>query len=74
MSVTLDSSYFNPGTILWLPRIDHVNDLATLARWNTVPEQCFGHPVLVLGDMNSTESVTVLIVRRPYLPNTVPLN
>ncbi|KAF2473607.1 uncharacterized protein BDR25DRAFT_386417 [Lindgomyces ingoldianus] len=53
-------SYFEPGTILWLPKRRDIL-CSYLESTNTVPNRCFGHPVLVLGVNSSNNSVYILI-------------
>ncbi|KAF2649178.1 hypothetical protein K491DRAFT_721900 [Lophiostoma macrostomum CBS 122681] len=59
----LSPSQFTPGTILWLPKQAHLEPSETLTAYHTVPERCFGHPVLVLtSDKHVTDNITILIL------------
>ena len=59
----LDSTYFVPGTILWLPRPKHIDNFDENEPYNTVPRTCHDHPLLVLNDGKGMDYVSVLIVR-----------
>ena len=50
-----------PGTILWLPKKDDINESLLLNI--KIDEGCFHHPVLVLFTDLSGRKATVLIVR-----------
>jgi hypothetical protein len=68
----LDSSHFIPGTVLWLPKQKDIYGFDGFDPYNTVPDKCFGHSVLVLGEEKHTNYVTILIVSLPYsLPRVV---
>ena len=62
----LPTSRFESGTILWLP---HVRRLPynTLYLGDTVPDDCFGHPVLFLATNPSDDAAWILIVRHTHL-------
>ncbi|CAI6332138.1 unnamed protein product [Periconia digitata] len=56
-------SHSTPGDILWLPKRRDVGDSdPRAASHNTVPQDCFGHPVLVIGEVDSKKTVAVLIL------------
>jgi len=63
----LDSSHFIPGTILWLPKQKDIDDFDELDPYNTIPDKCFGHSVLVLMEEKPINCVAILIVSVPYL-------
>ncbi|ORY19039.1 hypothetical protein BCR34DRAFT_595865 [Clohesyomyces aquaticus] len=58
----LAASHFNLGTILWLPKQKDIPDFDELHPHNTVPDRCFGHPILIIGLNKSTGCATVLIL------------
>src|SRR5436190_20388799 len=60
----LDISQFESGTILWLPKL---RDIIVVRFDTTVPNSCFGHPVLLLAVDSLNSSATILIVYTPPL-------
>ncbi|OCK92400.1 uncharacterized protein K441DRAFT_663021 [Cenococcum geophilum 1.58] len=59
----LPPSRFKPGTILWLPYERRI-PYNTLDLGDTVPDDCFGRPVLFLVTNPSDDAAWILIVRR----------
>lgn len=57
----LDTSCFEPGTVLWLPKRRDL-PFNSLDMVSTVPDRCFGHPALVLAVDSSNSSIIILIL------------
>lgn len=73
MGKPMSSTSLAPGAILWLPQRTEIDSdkLDAFEVHSTIPERCFGHPVLVLNGEEPNNCVTILIVCTPCtLPTT----
>ncbi|KAH7122784.1 hypothetical protein B0J11DRAFT_608411 [Dendryphion nanum] len=60
--VTWSSATLWHGTILWLPKQKDIEEFDVVDPYNTVPDKCFGHSVLVLGEEKHINCITILIL------------